>query len=290
MQESSVSLFIMTIFYISIRHLWKKLLSLLKRIGKKLLPEKQGSEQLLIKMCLKCGEKGHKANACPKAQKMPFEKRKMEIKERFFTKRTKATWQLNSTIQWFSFHASDKREGDSHFELLIDSACTSHMIKDIELFSYVETSQKRKGFCANGTESVVEGRDKIEFFAKNSWGTLQNVALENNLHDPQYSQNLIATKRLNVAEAKVLFDEKPRIVIENDCFFKESWNNLFFLRATKFEVSNTSEDTQQLWHERSGHNNKMDIRKISRHTENWNFWTETTRVMSVTLKKRDVVL
>ena len=26
-------------------------------------------------VCIECGEKGHKANACPKAQKKPFEKR-----------------------------------------------------------------------------------------------------------------------------------------------------------------------------------------------------------------------
>ena len=51
-------------------------------------------------------------------------------------------------------------EEDSHFELLIDSGCTSHMIKDLELFSFLETSQKGKVSCANGTDSVVEGRGK----------------------------------------------------------------------------------------------------------------------------------
>ena len=102
------------------------------------------------------------------------------------------------------------------------------MIKDIELFSYLETSQKGKVSCANGTESVVEGRGKIEFFARNSRRILQKVALENALHVPQFSKNLISIKRLNVAEAKVILDEKPRIEIENDCFSLESRNNLFF--------------------------------------------------------------
>ena len=85
----------------------------------------------------------------------------------------------------------------------------------------------------------------MKFFAKNSRGTLQKVALENALHVPEYSKNLIPIKRLNVAEAKKIFDEKPRMKIENDCFSLESRNNLFFLRATKFEVSNTAEDTLQ---------------------------------------------
>ena len=46
------------------------------------------------------------------------------------------------------------------------------MIKDEELFSYVETSQKGEVSCANGPESVVEGRGKVGFFARNSRGTL----------------------------------------------------------------------------------------------------------------------
>ena len=43
------------------------------------------------------------------------------------------------------------------------------------------------------------------------------------------------------------------------------------MRATKFEVSNTAEDTLQLWHERLGHNNKIDIRKLSKQTDSLKF-------------------
>ena len=43
------------------------------------------------------------------------------------------------------------------------------------------------------------------------------------------------------------------------------------MRATKFEVSNTVEDTLQLWHERLGHNNKMDIQKLSEQTVSLKF-------------------
>ena len=81
----------------------------------------------------------------------------------------------------------------------------------------------------------------------NSRGTLQKVALENALHIPEYSKNLISIKRFNkISEAKVLFDEKPRIEIENDCFSLESRNNMFFLHTAKLEVSNTAEATLQL--------------------------------------------
>ena len=117
------------------------------------------------------------------------------------------TTELNHT-EVFSFLASDKREEGSHFELFIDSGSTSHMLKDTDLFSFLETHQREKVTCANGSESVVERRvGEIECFAKNSRGTLQKVALENALHVPWFSKILISIKRLNVAEAKVTFDE-----------------------------------------------------------------------------------
>ena len=76
---------------------------------------------------------------------------------------------------------------------------------------------------------------------------------------------------LSFAVQQDIFDEKPGIEIENDCFSLESRNNLFFLRARKFEVSNTAEDTLQLWQERLGHNNKIDIHKLSKQTESLKF-------------------
>ena len=161
-------------------------------------------------VCYECGEKGHKANACLKAQKKPYDKRNKETQRSFFTKRNEGnlTTELNDTDD-FSFHASDKREEYSHFELLIDSGCTSHMIKVIELLSYLETSQKVKVVCANGTESVVEGRQK------QSRNNTKNSSRKCSAC-PEYSRNLISVERLNVAEAKVILDVKPRIEIEKD--------------------------------------------------------------------------
>ena len=89
-------------------------------------------------VCYECGEKRHNANACPKAQKKPFEKRNKETHKRFSTERSEGnlTTELNDT-DGFSFHTSDKCEEDSQFELLIDSGCTSHVRKDTELFRNV---------------------------------------------------------------------------------------------------------------------------------------------------------
>ena len=152
---------------------------------------------------------------------------------------------------------SEERQDVSQFELFIERL-TSHMIKDKEISGNVS---EKKVSCAKGTVSVVEGTGKMEFFAENSKETLQKVVVENALNVFQNSKKLISIKGLNATEARVVFDEKPRIEIEHDCSSSECRNNLFFLRTTKFEVFNTAEVTLQLWHERLGHNNKKDIRK-----------------------------
>ena len=216
----------------------------------------QCRSKIVVIVCHKCGEKRHKSDSCPEAQTNLFEKRNKETQKRFLTKWNEGnlTTELCDTDGFFS--------RDSHLELLINSGCISHMIKYIELFSYLEMSQKGKESCANGTESVVEGRGKREFFPKNSHETFPKIVLEIILHVPQFSENRIAIKILNVAEAKLIIDAKPRMEVEKDCFSLESRNILFFLRATKFEVSNTAEDSLQLWHERLGRNRKVDIRKF----------------------------
>ena len=43
------------------------------------------------------------------------------------------------------------------------------------------------------------------------------------------------------------------------------------MRATKFERSNTAEDTLQLWYERLGHNYETGLRKLSKHPEGLKF-------------------
>ena len=52
-------------------------------------------------------------------------------------------------------------------------------------------------------------------------------------------------------------------------FFRKSEQSVLFAR---YKIrSNTAEDTLQLWHERLGHNNKIDIRKLSKQTDSLKF-------------------
>ena len=63
----------------------------------------------------------------------------------------------------------------------------------------------------------------------------------------------------------------PGLRLKVIVFLWKVGTNCSFLRATKFEVSKTAEDTLRLRHERLGYNNKIDILKSSKQTGSSSF-------------------
>ena len=115
-------------------------------------------------MCYECGEKGHKANECPKKKNISKTGASGETAQnkRFYTKRNE------SILAGFSFHTSQVNSTCKNIELLIDSGYTSHMIKDAELFKDLNFSKIGKVECANGTESSIESRGSINLLPRQS--------------------------------------------------------------------------------------------------------------------------
>ena len=83
-----------------------------------------------------CGEKGHKANECPKRKNKSKTGAPPETTQnkRFNTKRNESN--LTAEKQGFSFHNSQVQSTCKNIDHLIDSGCTSHMIRDAELFRF----------------------------------------------------------------------------------------------------------------------------------------------------------
>ena len=73
-------------------------------------------------------------------------------------------------------------------ELLIDSGCTSHMIKDAELFRDLDVSKTGQVECANGIESNFEGKVSISFIENNNQGHDQILDLKESLYVTQYTK------------------------------------------------------------------------------------------------------
>ena len=76
-------------------------------------------------VCYEYGEESHNANACPKAQKKPFEKRNKETQKTFSTKRNEDNSKI-PTDSLFTRLICVK----THFGLSNNRDCTSHKIKD----------------------------------------------------------------------------------------------------------------------------------------------------------------
>ena len=81
-------------------------------------------------VCYECGAKGHKANECPKTKNRSKTgaPRETTQNKRFYTNRNESN--LTAEKQGFSFHTSQLHSTCKNIDLLIDSGCTSHMIKD----------------------------------------------------------------------------------------------------------------------------------------------------------------
>ena len=117
-------------------------------------------------VCYECGAKGHKANECPKTnnKSKTGAPRETTQNKRFYTKRNESN--LTAEEQGFSFHTSQTHSTYKNIDLSIDSGCTSHMIKDAELFGDLDISKMGNVECANGTESSIEGRGSFGFLGK----------------------------------------------------------------------------------------------------------------------------
>ena len=145
-------------------------------------------------MCYDTGEKCHKANEYNKNKRKSKRGPPRETAQikRFYKKRNESN--LTAEKQGFSFHTSQVHSTCTNIELLIDSGCTSHMMKDAKLFRDLDVSKMGKVECANGTESSIEGRGSVSFLAKDNQGQDHVLELEQSLYVTQYTKTKVSIK------------------------------------------------------------------------------------------------
>ena len=130
-------------------------------------------------VCYECGEKSHKANECPKTKNRSKTGAPGETTQNkcFYTKRNESN--LTAEKQSFSFHTSQVHSTCKNIDLLIDSGCTSHLIKDAELFKDLDISKMSNVESANGTESSIEGRGSVSSWQKTIKAKIKSWNLNN---------------------------------------------------------------------------------------------------------------
>ena len=153
----------------------------------------------------------------------------------------------------FSFFANEDIEVSNN-DLVVDSGCMNHMIKDRKLFA--ELNEEIEGVVGrvNKTESKLCGRGRAVFCVKDSEGNARRVELRDAFYVPAYDRNLVSVARLKKVGVEIRFgDENSLTTSDGTKFHIEQENNLFVwrivpdLRATKHETCLFSKLSK--WHD-----------------------------------------
>ena len=219
--------------------------------------------------CFKCGEHGHIAKFCRKQQKP----------EKKFVSQNRGTNQRVSQNlvevqnleeeEIFSFFQTSADNLTN--ELVLDSAATSHMIKDESLFIVIDKEYSGTITNANSSKSLISGKGAVEIRVLGSNGSEQKIRLSNALLVPNNTRNLVSVTKLRATGNEVLFGKTLEIRTKNGTIFPSEkrdnmfiWNNIHYKEISE-QCNLANGDPLSLWHKRLGYNNLDDIYKLKDH-------------------------
>ena len=213
--------------------------------------------------CFKCNKSGHKASSCRVAVKCSYCGKPGHSDSRCFKKERESKAKVSSNFaEEFCFVVSF--EGFSNSEFVLDSGSTSHMIKDRSLFTSFQVC-KDKCLSANSSSSPIEGKGTVEFFLKNSSGSLCKIKLSDCLFVPGHSRNLLSVGSFLDKGVRCSF-EKCELTCPNGVKFPFSRQKGLFVIDQYIAKSFSCEQNSsklKLWHERLGHFNTQGVVKLS---------------------------
>ena len=204
--------------------------------------------------CFNCNRMGHYASDCR-------EPKREQNKSTPDYKRPQAKANLTTTYHDpFSF-LSMNRKTTCRGNLVVDSGCTAHMLRDKNLFVTLDETAKGHAGCANDSQAPIEGIGTAKLWVTDDQNEEQKITLTDAYYVPSYCRNLLSVGKITEGKAEVLFNQSPHIRAINGTVFpieKESDLYIVKCRPAKEEAM-VSKATLQRWHERMGHNNRRDL-------------------------------
>jgi hypothetical protein len=196
-------------------------------------------KQRFVYKCHKCHKPGHKASECNE-KKRNTSVNSAEVCMNAGNKTIK-------TKNWY-----------------IDSGCTNHMSYDkSKLFDYTETSNFQIK-VANGEKLQVQGEGKTEI----NIGENAKLSLDNVLHVPGLSMNLISVSKLTERNYAVNFDKEGCVIARNNqkvavCHKVDGIYQLTEKVNCFVNLTYSNNTLTNIWHKRLAHLNKnyMEILK-----------------------------
>ncbi len=156
--------------------------------------------------------------------------------------------------------------------MLVNSEATNYMIKDQRLF--VELNRSKKGTIGSAdSQSTFEGKGKVKFTTESSDGDELTVELKDALFVPNYAANLVSVGKLKKAGVTIHFGGDDFLETTGGTRFPiKAAGRLFVwkLKKTGRECIETGEmalASLKDWHERLGHNNLEDVKRLPQHVE-----------------------
>jgi len=246
-------------------------------------PQQRGRERLTSAdtdfTCYNCGQKGHKARACPSQNhKRPWcsyckssthKDENCRRKKRDNVKQ--AADKEDNDEHTFVFRASDsqfysvQRKG-----LMVDTGATSHIITDIEKFKkFDDKFQPEKHYIelADGTRAsgVALKRGDAEVCLIDNEGQQVKTTLRSALYIPSYPQDIFSVKAATTNGASINFQQgRDELIHKNGTKFHiQEYNRLYYLNTVNEDNDSCNGCYDiQTWHQILGHCNYDDVSKL----------------------------
>ena len=210
-----------------------------------------GRGQRDVFLCHSCWKPGHFRAQCP------FEKEKMLLKNQANKHVADDGWYLRVLLH-------DNISGNNW---VVDSGATAHMCKDKKMFESIDETRQGKVFLGDGRSVKSGGKGKVKLTLHSDSGK-SVVTINDVLHVPQLSENLISVRKLA---------EKGHIVefSEDKCYLKgekrreiaKIEGGLYRLHVNDEECCTAElEDKERCiheWHVRLAHRNLECIKKLA---------------------------
>ncbi|KOC63381.1 Copia protein [Habropoda laboriosa] len=149
----------------------------------------------------------------------------------------------------------------------LDSGATVHMCKNKEKFNSI--NQRQKDRVCTATESTTNslGRGEVKLNIKIG-NTESTIKLSNVMWVPEFRNNLLSVSRITDNGFTVSFNKHSAIIKRKDgtiVLTAQKQNGLYIVKHTEAQqamLSQGEDDRFNRWHQRLGHLNMKDVRKL----------------------------
>jgi len=203
--------------------------------------------------CFKCGKVGHRASVC--RTKLPQNKAKCaDTSEK----------PKNEDVMFAIAAMINEVEKE---EWCLDSGATMHMCKDKRLFDNISNDRPSSIRTAGKSVMTAYGSGRVSLNVL-SRGTTSQIVLSNVLYAPGLRNNLISVSAITNHGYLVTFGKEYAEVSRRDgstVLTAARKNRMYVVRTTSLQsamIANNSITKLKRWHERYGHLNFNDLRKL----------------------------